>query len=75
MNNPFNQWRALVFCLLGHSKARCACSYLLPRFLNRKTKGHVLVVLDDREFLGIVAALQIERLVLRTVDMDHRPWY
>ena len=38
------------------------------------SKATRLVVVDDREGLGIVTALEIERLILGSVDVDNLTW-
>jgi hypothetical protein len=55
------------------SKDRCIGirgSFGLPR-----AEGNKIVVVDDREGLGIVAALEIERLILGSVDVDDLTWF
>jgi hypothetical protein len=37
-------------------------------------EGNKIVVVDDREGLGIVTALEIERLILGSVDVDNLTW-
>jgi hypothetical protein len=48
----------------------CAESLLNPGLL-RNPSGNQLAGVDERKRLGMVAALEIDRLVLGAIDMNH----